>query len=50
MPLDVPRGFPLLNCSVNTFRLTPDGWRAVSVCDVSHLAGEEVTRFSDASV
>ena len=50
MPLDVPRGFPLLNCSVNTFRHTPGGWLAVSVCDVTHLAGEDVTRFSDANV
>ena len=50
MALDVPRGFPLLNCSVNTFRYGPDGWLAVSVCDVTHLAGDDVTRFSDASV
>ena len=41
MPLDVPRGFPLLNCSVNTFHYGEDGWRAVSVCDVDHLAASE---------
>lgn len=50
MALDVPRGFPLMNCSVNTFRYTAPGWLAVSVCDVTHLAGEDVTRFSDASL
>ena len=50
MALDVPRGFPLLNCSVNTFRHRPEGWLAVAVCDVAHLAAEEVTTFSDATV
>ena len=50
MALDVPRGFPLLNCSLNTFRYGPEGWLAVAVCDVAHLAADEVTRFSDASV
>ncbi len=50
MAYDVPRGFPLLNCSVNTFRHGPQGWHAVSVCDVTHLASDDVTRFSDANV
>lgn len=50
MALDAPRGFPLLNCSLNTFRRGPEGWLAVSVCDVTHLEGDEVTRFSDANV
>lgn len=50
MAFDVPRGFPLLNCSINTFRHGPAGWLAVAVCDVQHLAGDEVTRFSDATV
>lgn len=50
MALDVARGFPLLNCSVNTFRRGPEGWLAVSVCDVTHLSSDEVTRFSDATV
>ena len=50
MALDVARGFPLLNCSLNTFRFGPQGWHAVSVCDVAHLAAEDVTRFSDATV
>src|SRR5690349_6470285 len=38
MPIEVPRGFPLLNCSLNTFRRTSAGWTVVSVCDVAHLA------------
>ena len=46
--LDVPRGFPLLNCSVNTFELGPQGWRALAVCDVNHLASHEVTRYPEA--
>jgi probable phosphoglycerate mutase len=50
MALDVPRGFPLLNCSLNTFRRDAEGWTAVSVCDVAHLAADDVTRFSDANV
>ena len=50
MALDVPRGFPLLNCSLNTFRYSAEGWAALAVCDVTHLAGEDVTRFSDANV
>jgi hypothetical protein len=50
MALDVARGFPLLNCSVNTFRYEAGRWLAVSVCDVTHLAGDDVTRFSDANV
>ena len=43
MALDVPRGFPLMNCSVNTFRYGTTGWLAVSVCDVTHLAAEDLT-------
>lgn len=50
MALDAPRGFPLLNCSLNTFRRSRDGWLAVSVCDVTHLGADDVTRFSDANV
>jgi probable phosphoglycerate mutase len=50
MALEIPRGFPLLNCSLNTFRRSPAGWQVVNVCDVGHLAEDEVTRFSDASV
>lgn len=50
MTFDVPRGFPLFNCSINTFRYGPEGWMAVAVCDVQHLASHEVTRFSDATV
>lgn len=49
MALDIPRGFPLLNCSVNTFRHGPDGWLAVTVCDVGHLADDEVTRYAGAA-
>jgi probable phosphoglycerate mutase len=50
MSLDIPRGFPLLNCSLNTFRYDANGWLAVAVCDVTHLSGDDVTRFSDANV
>lgn len=50
MGYEAPRGFPLLNCSVNTFRYRREGWTAVAVCDVDHLASDDVTRCSDASV
>ena len=50
LALHVPRGFPLLNCSVNTFRRAGENWLAVSMCDVAHLAAEDVTRYSDATV
>jgi 2,3-bisphosphoglycerate-dependent phosphoglycerate mutase len=50
MPLQQARGFPLLNCSISTFRYTSDGWVAVSVCDVRHLSGDDVTSASDASI
>ena len=50
MALDVARGFPLLNCSLNTFRYAEERWLAVSVGDVAHLASDDVTRFSDANV
>ena len=50
MALDVPRGFPLLNCSLNTFRYDGNRWLAVAVCDVTHLSDDDVTRFSDANV
>ena len=50
MPFETPRGFPLLNCSLNTFRRTHEAWLVVDVCDVHHLSEEEVTRYSDASI
>jgi probable phosphoglycerate mutase len=50
MALHVERGFPLLNCSVNTFRRASEGWVSVAVCDVDHLAADEVTHFADAHV
>ena len=50
MPIEVQRGFPLLNCSVNTFRYVAGEWTAVAMCDVQHLATEDVTNASDASV
>jgi probable phosphoglycerate mutase len=50
MPIEIPRGFPLLNCSVNTFRYDGNVWAAVAVSDVSHLSDDDVTRFSDANV
>jgi probable phosphoglycerate mutase len=50
MPIEVQRGFPLLNCSVNTFRYAAGEWVAIAMCDVQHLASEDVTTASDASV
>src|SRR5207253_605678 len=50
MALDAPRAFPLLNCSVNRFERHADGWRALAVCDVGHLAASEVTHFANAWV
>ena len=50
MSYDIPRGFPLLNCSLNTFRLEAGTWVAHAVCDVTHLAEADVTRFSDAKI
>jgi 2,3-bisphosphoglycerate-dependent phosphoglycerate mutase len=50
MPLEVARGFPLLNCSINVFLHGEGSWTAHRVCDVDHLSDEDVTRFSDASV
>jgi 2,3-bisphosphoglycerate-dependent phosphoglycerate mutase len=50
MPLHEPRGFPLLNCSISTFRYTAEGWLAAAVCDVQHLASDDVTSASDATV
>jgi hypothetical protein len=35
---------------MNTFRYGSDGWVALAVCDVTHLAGEDVTHFSNANV
>jgi probable phosphoglycerate mutase len=45
MKLEQPRGFPLLNCSINTFRYADGTWSALAMCDVSHLDAEEVTHF-----
>jgi probable phosphoglycerate mutase len=50
MTYEVARGFPLLNCSVNTFRYESGRWTAVAVCDVTHLTDDDITRFSDANV
>lgn len=50
MPLDQPRGFPLLNCSINTFRCQHPGWTAVKVCDVDHLEEGDVTHFQGRAV
>ena len=44
MPLEAPRGFALLNCSVNTFRYEPPAWIAVAVGDVTHLAAADQTK------
>jgi probable phosphoglycerate mutase len=48
MALDCARGFPLLNCSINTFEHGVEGWRAVKVCDVDHLGPSEITRYQPA--
>lgn len=45
MPIEQPRGFPLLNCSLNTFRYDDGRWHAVAVCDVAHLEANAVTHF-----
>ncbi|HEY9447796.1 MAG TPA: histidine phosphatase family protein [Burkholderiales bacterium] len=45
MKLGQARGFPLLNCSVNTFRYESGRWKVVAVCDVAHLGAEGVTEF-----
>lgn len=45
MPIEQPRGFPLLNCSLNTFRYDEGRWHAVAVCDVAHLEADAVTHF-----
>jgi 2,3-bisphosphoglycerate-dependent phosphoglycerate mutase len=47
MRLDQPRGFPLLNCSINTFRFARGAWQAVAVCDVTHLDPADVTHFQN---
>lgn len=44
MTLEAPRGFPLVNCSVNTFRYEPPSWLAVTMGDVAHLADEVRTQ------
>jgi probable phosphoglycerate mutase len=48
MALDAPRGFQLLNCSVNRFLSTPQGWQALAVCDVDHLTEEPHVRVAGA--
>lgn len=45
MKLGEARGFPLLNCSVNTFRYEDGCWKVVAVCDVAHLGADAVTQF-----
>jgi probable phosphoglycerate mutase len=45
MRLDEPRGFPLLNCSLNTFHYRGGRWKAMAVCDVAHLEADAVTRY-----
>lgn len=45
MKIEQPRGFPLLNCSINTFRYEGGAWRAVAMCDVTHLNAADVTHF-----
>ena len=50
MGLSEPRGFPLLNCSINTFHRATDCWQAIEVGDVSHLSADAVTRFDGTAV
>lgn len=45
MRVEEPRGFPLLNCSINTFRYAEGAWTAVTMCDVTHLDADDVTHF-----
>jgi probable phosphoglycerate mutase len=45
MKLSEPRGFPLVNCSINRFGYDGGAWKALAVCDVSHLHADAVTRF-----
>ena len=45
MRIEQPRGFPLLNCSINTFRYEDGRWSAVAMCDVTHLEADDVTHF-----
>ena len=40
-----PRGFPLLNCSVNTFRYGPKAGSPSPCATSTHLASDEVTRY-----
>jgi probable phosphoglycerate mutase len=45
MQIEQPRGFPLLNCSINTFRYADGTWSALAMCDVTHLEASDVTHF-----
>lgn len=45
MHIEQPRGFPLLNCSINTFRYADGTWSALAMCDVTHLEASDVTQF-----
>jgi probable phosphoglycerate mutase len=45
MQIEQPRGFPLLNCSINTFRYADGTWSALAMCDVTHLGASDVTQF-----
>jgi hypothetical protein len=45
MQIEQPRGFPLLNCSINTFRYADGTWSALAMCDETHLEASDVTQF-----
>jgi 2,3-bisphosphoglycerate-dependent phosphoglycerate mutase len=45
MQIEQPRGFPLLNCSINTFRYADGTWSALAMCDVTHFGASDVTQF-----
>lgn len=50
MPLEEKREAPLLNASLNTFRLDSGAWVEVAWGDVAHLADVGVTRYDGRAV
>ena len=50
MPLQAKRDAPLLNASLNTFRLDGETWVEVAWGDVAHLAAAGVTRYDERAV
>ncbi len=50
MPLQAKREAPLLNASLNTFRLDGEDWSEIDWGDVAHLADVGVTRYDGRAV